>query len=136
VTMMVAALGHGFEEHQCCWYADADNPCGLWCGHDGDHAPYMPGAYLPPPIISPLDLLALQLGQWPHLACPLCRARTDAVSCDRAFHVARDGDGNVTWYEREADSPGDIEQAWRFNPCGCEARQLLPEARGMTSSRH
>ncbi|MEU5596671.1 hypothetical protein [Streptomyces sp. NPDC020298] len=114
--------------HQCCWIIDGDDyeHCGLWCDHDGDHVPYTPGAYLPPPIISPLGLLALQRCRWSCLVCPLCGRRGEYVSCDPPFRVRRDGDGSTSWYEPD-DGPGDIEILWQFEPCGCEGREILPD---------
>jgi hypothetical protein len=117
---------HYEHEHPCCWLLDVDTQCGLWCGHDGDHVPYTPGDYLPPPIIGLLDLLRLQQRPWPHWVCPLCGAHADHISCDAPFSVQRDGDGNASWY-----APGairvDIECAWRFEPCGCEGREILSD---------
>ncbi|MFI1030746.1 hypothetical protein [Streptomyces sp. NPDC020951] len=87
--------------------------CELDRGHDGDHLPYVPGCYLPPPLITPLDLL--HLAHWPlRTACLLCGRRVDAVSCDGPTLTFREGDGR-----------GDVECEWRFGPCGCVGRELI-----------
>ena len=110
--------------HPCCWLIDQDGRCGVWCSHEGEHIPYVPGAYLPPPIISPLGLLPFQRGEWP-LVCPLCSARTNYPSFEAPFRVLRQGDGSTSWFEPK-DGDVDVECAWRFEPCGCEGRELLP----------
>lgn len=72
---------HYEQQHQCCRIVSDYGQCGLWCGHDGEHLPYV-GEYLPSPIISPLWVLqfrqqimadALML-----MSCPLCGARPPA----------------------------------------------------------
>lgn len=115
--------------HPCCWTVGEDyGPCSLWCSHDGDHIPYTPGIYLPPPAISPLALLAVQQHRWHDMACPLCGTRADGISWEKPYCIYRDGDGHVSWYE-PGDRRGSIERTWRFEPCGCEARELLPALR-------
>jgi hypothetical protein len=124
----VLAAPHPLDPpHPCCWIAGGEDyePCGLWCGHDGDHTPYVPGAYLPPPIIGPLELLTpLRRSRWPHVICPLCQTPADQVSCGALFRVHRDSDGSTSWNEH-GEGPGDSEYLWRFEPCGCEGRELL-----------
>lgn len=83
----------------------------------------VPGAYLPPPIIHPLDLAALAQRQTSP-ACPLCGQHVEYVTCDAPYRVERDGDGNASWFE-PGEGPGDIECLWRFEPCRCEGRELL-----------
>lgn len=97
--------------HQCCRIVD-DEPCGLWCGHDGDHTPHQIGAYLPPSILGPLDLLRF----WRDHRCPLCGTRESNANFGPAL-VFREG--------RFRDS--ELETEWRFWPCGCEGREILPE---------
>lgn len=105
--------------HSCCWIVGGEDcePCGLWCGHDGDHIPYMPGAYLPPPLIGPLDVLPVALRTAGR--CPLCRKRVDEYRAEEMLAFRDVGDG---WRGPERE----IE--WRFGPCGCEGREILPEA--------
>lgn len=105
--------------HSCCWIVDGEDcePCGLWCGHDGDHTSYVPGAYLPPPIIGPLDVLPIALRRPGR--CPLCRRRVDSYRAEETLALRDVGDG---WREPEH------ETEWRFEPCGCEGREILPEA--------
>lgn len=108
--------------HSCCWIVGGEDcgPCGLWCGHDGEHVPYTPGAYLPPSIIS---LSSFRVG--PNFTCPLCAASANHVVAEGPFRVARDGDGSASWYEL-GDGPGDVEILYQFGPCGCEGREILP----------
>ncbi|MFI8535353.1 hypothetical protein ACIGMX_34550 [Streptomyces aquilus] len=121
----VLATPHPLDPpHACCWMAAEDNQCGLWCGHDGEHIPYVPGVYLPPLIISPLGLLPFQRGEWP-MACPLCGTRVSCAGFEAPLRVLRDGDGSASWFEPE-DGDADVECAWRFEPCGCEGRETLP----------
>jgi hypothetical protein len=111
---------HIADEHQCCWIADPDNydECGLSCGHDGGHTPHQVGAYLPPPLIGPLDLLPLQTtGLLRH--CPLCGAGLEGIECGPAL-VFREG--------RFHDS--EMETELIFWPCGCEGREILPGNEG------
>ncbi|MGW1744571.1 hypothetical protein ACWCRD_02915 [Streptomyces sp. NPDC002092] len=123
-------LRHYDQQHQCCVVAAEGDRCGLWCGHDADHVPYTPGDYLPTPLLHPLDVAAILL--WGFKRCPLCKASV-------AFRPW----GNVVtgWY---CEGPTQVwrltgppawvvgpewqwEYAWRFEPCGCEGRELLPQ---------
>lgn len=117
---------HCEHEHQCCWIVDGETQCGLWCGHDGDHTPHQIGEYLSAamPVIHPLNMLRLDIlmraGQWSRLRCPLCGAGRHpfgfTFGCEAPvgrFHA----DGRF----------GGYESIWRFEPCGCEGRELLPE---------
>lgn len=123
---MLAPPNHLDPPHQCCWIVDDGyEQCGLWCGHDGDHIPYTPGIYLPPPVIDPLTVLSVLRHRWGSgLLCPLCGARVDWPSREGPYRVHRD-DGTVSWFE-PGDDPGSVELTWRFEPCGCEGRELLP----------
>ncbi|MFI9005092.1 hypothetical protein [Streptomyces sp. NPDC053541] len=89
-----------------------DALCGLDRGHDGDHLPYVPGGYLPPPLLTPLDLLGLVRQARP--ACPLCGARVTSIWCD----------GPVVVY-RELEDVGSTECEWSFGPCGCKGREIV-----------
>lgn len=117
---------HFAVPHSCCWIVstrDGAVQCGLYCGHDGDHLDYLPGEYLPPPLLHPLDVLPLYVSSmrlpWWIIACPICGRQQHSwnVDMEAAQLVGRrDGDGwrceSETW--------------WRFEVCGCEARELLP----------
>lgn len=132
MTAMVAALGHGRVQHQCCWYVDAERPCGLWCGHDGGHVPHV-GEYLPPPIISALWVLWFRqqamAHAWKLLFCPLCGARPpqQRMPWEPGFEVFYGEEGLVfrAWRDVERIT---YERVWRFEPCGCEGRELLPSS--------
>ncbi|MFF7881034.1 hypothetical protein ACH40F_07850 [Streptomyces sp. NPDC020794] len=125
---------HYEHEHQCCWIFDSETQCGLWCGHDGEHLPHV-GEYLPPPIVSPVWVLQfrqqMMARAWVFMRCPLCGARPPAVRppasrllWERGFEVectpmlaCREWEG----YEQITQ-----EMQWRFEPCGCEGREMLP----------
>lgn len=91
--------------------------CGLEHGHGGDHLPYTPGEYLPPPLLHPLDALLLQRPR----RCPACGARLDLLGyvTTEVTHVFRHftDDG---WGEPE------LEISWWFSPCGHEMREIAP----------
>lgn len=106
-------LDHADEPpHGCCAIIE-DQQCGLWCGHDGDHTPHQIGDYLPPPLLTPLDLLALRLAEFLK-NCPLCSATVETVDVGPSL-VFREG--------HAFDS--EMENEWFFWPCGCEGRELL-----------
>lgn len=111
---------HIADRHQCCWIADYGQ-CGLWCGHDGDHLPFTPGGYLPPPMLHPLDILLLSRTRAPR--CPVCgiRLRLGDFGYEwevtHAFRHFEDGQ----WGEPE------LEIDWWFGPCGHEVREILPD---------
>lgn len=99
-----------------------DGVCELDRGHDGGHLPYVPGDYLPPPLITPLDLLHLR--HWPRSsACPLCGQPVNSVSCEGPTVAYRGtlarGDGAIEM------AGGETEFEWRFGPCGCVGREIL-----------
>ena len=90
-----------------------DGVCELDRGHDGDHLPYVPGYYLPAPIITPLDLL--HLPHWPRrTTCLLCRRPVYSLSSEGPTLVFREDTGT-----------SDVEYEWRFGPCGCTGREIL-----------
>ena len=99
-------------EHACCWVVDSDL-CGLWCGHKGDHLPYVPGQYLLLPAeLHPLDELQLRLARWPWpgVRCPFCRRRVEGWEAGPAVWTS----WSVGDEERRV-----LETTWRFWPCGC-----------------
>jgi len=128
----LAPPSHLDPPHQCCWVADPEEctQCGLWCGHDGDHVPYTPGDYLPAPLLHPLDIAAIVL--WGAKRCPLCKTSVEfqpwanvvtGWSCEGPTQVWR-LTGPPAW---AVGPEWQWEYAWRFEPCGCEGRELLPE---------
>ena len=119
---------HFAQQHQCCWIVDGETRCGLWCGHDGDHVPYMPGEYLRAPLLHPLD--AVKLLVWGIERCPLCGA---SVAFDPWANVVTGAycegptcvwrlNGPRTWI---VGPESQWEYEWKFEPCGCEGRELL-----------
>jgi hypothetical protein len=119
VDLEALKAAHFARQHGCCWIVDYDR-CGLWCGHDGDHLGYVPGNYLPPPLIGPLDVLRVQFRV---LRCPMCgrapkRRWEFHASVERPVTACR-GSGE--------DVQVTLEAQWRFSPCGCEAREILEE---------
>lgn len=100
-----------------CYRVLDDGVCELDRGHDGDHLPYVPGDYLPPPLVTPLDLL--HLPHWPRrTTCLLCGRRVNSVSCE-----------GPTLVTREDDDQGALECEWRFGPCGCTGREIITAER-------
>lgn len=105
----------------CGWILD-DGACELDRGHDGDHLPYVPGCYLPPPLVTPLDLLR-PLHWLLGTTCPLCGGKANAVSCEGPVLVFR-----------EDDQQGVLECEWRFGPCGCTGREIITAERTETDA--
>ncbi|MFC8156322.1 hypothetical protein ACFUO0_20105 [Streptomyces cinereoruber] len=97
--------------HGCFRILD-DGWCELDRGHDGDHLPYVPGEYLPLPLITPLDVLGLTLR--PRPVCPLCGTRCTLISYDHPGVIYREFEGE-----------GSVECEWRFGPCGCRGREIV-----------
>jgi hypothetical protein len=100
-------------EHDGALYA-----CGLddW-DHSGPCTWWTPGSYLAPRLITPLDWLAVG---WPGAGplwrvrcCPACGAGVSYISGEFQHMIYCDA-GNA---ERD-------EIHWRFEPCGCEGREL------------
>lgn len=82
--------------------------CGLLLGHRGGCVPFV-GDYLPPVILHPLAPLD---------SCPVCGRRC------RAY-----GDGPMLTLRHFAGGQwlaGESELAWLFEPCGHQAREILP----------
>jgi hypothetical protein len=104
-------------EHPCCWITDREQ-CGLWCGHDGDHLPYVPGQYLRlPPEVHPLDVLRFLLSVWWQrgLPCPMCGQRTDDWTGGRMSYES--------WHVGDERRAAPVAR-WQFWPCRCEAREV------------
>lgn len=109
----------GLGAQQCQAIIDREQ-CGLEHRHADDHVPFVPGEYLPPPMLHPLDVLLLVRRRLPR--CPACGVLPSVVEIDtqvtHAFRHFEDG----AWGEPE------LEIEWRFDPCGHEAREVLPQA--------
>lgn len=94
-------------------WLDRNRPvaCGLLWQHDSLCVPFVPGDYLPPPILHPLDVL-LDPMIW---RCPLCKGNfnhwdSEAVTPFRG--------GRENWDRVR------VEQQWTFQPCGCVGRSF------------
>ena len=115
------------EQHYCCCVVDNEQ-CGLWCCHDGDHTADRVGDYLPMamPIIHPLNLLRLRLAPWPwrDMACPLCGTRAGPPWWTFGYTTVLEGVVGRFYGEETTLS---TERHWRFEPCGCEGREILEE---------
>ncbi len=120
---------HYEHEHQCCWIVDGETQCGLRCGHDGDHTPHQIGDYLnlAPPIVHPLDMMRLNFlvrtGQWRRLRCPLCGEGAGGPYYE--FGLELDCEGLVG-SSYGGEDRFEYERLWRFVPCGCWGREILP----------
>lgn len=91
-----------------------DHPCGLLWRHDGGHVPFLPGEYLPPPLLHPLDLLLLGVAAPQGCRCPLCGQWAGAPDCELVtpFRGAPENWGRAR-----------AEWQWTFLPCGCTGRE-------------
>lgn len=108
----------GLGAQQCQAIIDREQ-CGLEHRHADGHVPFVPGEYLPPPMLHPLDVLLITRTRMPR--CPVCRVRLRSASCDwEVTHAFRHFDGGH-W-----DAP-ELEIEWRFDPCGHKAREVLPQ---------
>ena len=115
VEALMAA--HFARQHGCCWLVGFER-CGLWCGHGGDHLGYVPGDYLMLPLIGPLDVLRLKF-RAPQ--CPMCGR---APKRRWEFHASVLSP--VAWWRGSGeDSQMTLGALWQFDPCGCEAREIL-----------
>lgn len=92
--------------------------CGLadW-DHDGECVWFVPGGYLPPPLITPLDWLdAGWKGPWSpgwRWQCPICRTPGDTAYSEPTLAIYGD-----------AEDAERNEIRWEFRPCGCEGREF------------
>jgi len=90
-------------------------PCGLLRQHPGPCVPFVPGEYLPPPMLHPLDFSMPPAPRW-HMMCPLCWRPTTGWNAS-AGTVFR-GD-SVNWNQPSA------EWEFKFEPCGCVGRVVV-----------
>lgn len=96
------------------WHRDF-GPCGLLWQHPGPCVPFVPGDYLPPPLLHPLDLGRALADRW-RLLCPICwRPVTD---WDAPLSTVFRG-GSINW-----DRPS-VEYEPMFQPCGCVGRVVV-----------
>lgn len=102
-------------ESPCLRVAAGYQPCGLLWQHSGPCVPFVPGDYLPPPMLHPLDFNMPPGNRW-HMRCPLCRCPAAGWNVD-AGTVFR-GD-NVNW------GHASVEWEFTFEPCGCGGRVVL-----------
>lgn len=113
-TILAPAHCPRVVEHDGGYYA-----CGLadW-DHDGDCVWFVPGDYLPPPLLHPLDAFNAGLHRppwWWMARCPLCGS---GLTFQEAEFTT------VTYVGDEVRE----ELRWRFEPCGCVARELFAAA--------
>lgn len=99
------------EPAGCQWLHEDYTLCGLLAGHLGDHVPFVPGEYLPPPLLHPLDAFKAAHAR----RCLLCGNEStppvaEAVTAFRGEHANWDR--------------ASFEWQWRFWPCGCVVRTV------------
>lgn len=99
----------------CQWLYKDYVLCGLLAGHNGNHVPFVPGDYLPPPLLHPLDVWLL-LPAW---RCPVCTEK---------FNYSPGAD-LVTAFRGDCDNWGRAQPEWQwsFHPCGCVGRVVPGE---------
>lgn len=85
--------------------------CGLLWQHDGPCVQLVPGDYLPPPLLHPLDM-RLVLPAW---RCPLCTQNFNSWNAEpvTAFRGCQENWDRVR-----------TEWEWTFQPCGCVGREV------------
>lgn len=93
------------EPAGCQWLHEDYTLCGLLAGHLGDHVPFVPGEYLPPPLLHPLDAFKAAHAR----RCLLCGNEStppvaEAVTAFRGEHANWDR--------------ASFEWQWTFWPCG------------------
>jgi hypothetical protein len=127
VTAAVGTLAWHLEqlgEHPCCCLV-GELQCGLWCGHDGEHVPHIPGGYLlMPPLLSPLGRL-----RWARGTCPVCSRplRPKQTGAGRFWlrEAAESGEfGLYVWQIDGGFTVSRVGLLWRFWSCGCEAFEV------------
>lgn len=115
----------------CPQLVDGTYYCGLLFGHDGPCTQYVPGHYLPLPILHPLDRLLVCIRAvdgvrlCPNGCSPLRRLRCmwgDYIS--DLTSISRDPLTQVV-YTTDEDKHVEQESPIRFEPCGCEFREIV-----------
>ena len=99
----------------CPRIASNHQPCGLLWQHPNQCVPFMPGDYLPPPMLHPLDFSTTLGSRW-HMLCPLCRC--PVTSWDGPLSTVFRGDA-VNWGRPS------VEWEFTFEPCGCVGRVVV-----------
>lgn len=112
-------------------------PCGLWLGHARPCTPFV--SYLPLPLLHPLDawLVPRRLRET-GVACPNGHGERRRRVVSRVFGAnwvtdlaGFEVEGPVAAYRRFEGGrwlAPEFEAVWRFEPCGCEFRQVLGSA--------
>jgi len=90
-------------------------PCGLLWQHPGPCVPFVPGEYLPPPMLHPVDFSTALGSRW-YMRCPLCRRPTTGWNASTGTVFRGD---SVNW-----DRPS-AEWEFTFEPCGCVGRVIV-----------
>lgn len=106
------------------------NPCGLIYGHDGDHVPFVPGDYLPAPILHPLDRLLVRVRG--HSRVRLCPNGCSPLRVLRWIYGNYIADlsevyweAPSAWHYVDDEVPHvEFQVMVRFGPCGCEFREI------------
>lgn len=116
----------------CPALADHDGtPCGLLWEHDGEHTRYVPGHYLPAPLLHPLDWLRIMVRArnrvrlCPNGCSPLRRYRNmwgDHISDLSSISYTPPAQTQYLADERQPHI--EWQYTVRFEPCGCEYRAL------------
>lgn len=104
----------------CQWLHEDYTPCGLLAGHDGGHVPFVPGEYLPPPLLHPIDVLLASAADlpWWRCRCLLCGAWSGMPDGEL---VTPFRGGSENWDQVRA------EWQWTFRPCGRVGREVPDE---------
>lgn len=102
-------------ESPCPRVADGYELCGLLWQHPGPCVPFVPGDYLAPLLLHPLDLGTALADRW-HMLCPMCWRRV--TDWDAPLSTVSRG-GSINW-----DRPS-VEYEFTFQPCGCVGRVIL-----------
>lgn len=129
---------HGDERYGCpglVWFDAEALQCGLYSKHDGPCTPNV-GDYLPPPILHPLDAWLVRVRQYA-TGRPCPNGHGGAwYSPFPGRRLWTDPSYGIEWttmfrhFEDGAWLPPESEALWRFEPCGCEFREILRLERG------
>jgi hypothetical protein len=98
--------------------------CGLLHEHPGSCVWWTPGGYLrlAPPLLHPLDPLPGPRAGMPD--CPGCGRVVFGIDCDDGeVWVVRDEHSAIAYGQPTAGASH--EATLRFEPCGCERREIL-----------
>lgn len=104
--------------------------CGLLYGHQGACTRWMPGGYLPLPILHPLDWLLVRIRMrsgvrlCPRGCSPVRRWRTMWREHISDLTSIWCGPPTQTHYLMDEQPHVELESIVRFEPCGCEFREI------------